>query len=147
MSDREARRVLLRAIAYESADPEIRPADRLRAIELLAALGDEDPAEPWREELAELTVGELDLTLDSLLGREIVRSAIAGEGRWPELEAALRDAIEERARELSDRDAIDVEIERRSAALAERLYVDRGVREAERAANERRQDGSAGFAP
>jgi hypothetical protein len=111
-------RALLEAVAF-GRDPDLKPADRLRALEMLRELGPEpDLEDAFRAELARLDGRELDLQLDAYCGAEIVRSALAGEGRWPTMEAALRRAIEERARH-----------------LAERMYVDRGIAEAETAGN------------
>lgn len=68
-----------------------------------------------------------------MFGEDIVQMALAeDETRWPVMGRCIREAIERRARELADREAIEVEIERRARELAAELYVDRGIREAER---------------
>jgi hypothetical protein len=94
-------RALLREIAY-GADPTLTPRDRLKALELLRGLGPEEPAAlDVREELRHLSGRELDAQLDALCGHEIVGSALRGEGRWPCMERAIRQAVETRARALA----------------------------------------------
>ena len=111
-------RALLEAVAF-GRDPDLKPADRLRALEMLRELEPEpDLDDAFRAELARLDGRELDLQLDAYCGAAIVRSALAGEGRWPTMEAVLRRAIDDRARD-----------------LAERMYVDHGIAQAEAAGN------------
>jgi hypothetical protein len=124
------RRLLLESIAFGD-DPSIRPADRLHALEMLDDVANEEPGD-FRVELANLSGEQLDLELDAYLGGRVVASAVAGEHRFPIMEAALAAAIEDCAGELADVDRIEAEIERRAAELAERMYVEGGLGEIER---------------
>jgi hypothetical protein len=83
------RRALLESIAFGS-DADVRPADRLRALDVLREF-DEGPDfdHTIRRELAALTSREIDMQLDALCGEEMMRSVLAKEGRFPRMEQVL----------------------------------------------------------
>ena len=85
------RRAVLEAIAFGD-DPGIRPADRLRALELLAD-GERVEEVPFLREVMAIPADELD----ALLARDV----LGNEGRYPPLTAAVRAEVERRARELA----------------------------------------------
>ena len=59
------------------------------------------------------------------LSAEMVAAALSGEGRLPRMEAAILEAVEERARALANAERIEAEIERRAEELAEQKYRSR----------------------
>jgi hypothetical protein len=106
---------LLEAVAF-GRDPDLKPADRLRALEMLSELDPEpDLDDAFRAEVARLDGPALDRELDALCGPGIVADALAGGDRYPMMARLIRDAVEARAHELADR-----------------MYVDRGLAEIER---------------
>jgi hypothetical protein len=131
---RDDRRALLESIAF-GADPSIKPGDRLRALELLDGLAVGDDEIDFHSDLANLSGEQLDRELDAALGPAAVADALGEGTRFPVMAGLIRAAVEDRARELADRDAIDHEIEERARALAGTIYVEQGLEEAERAAN------------
>lgn len=113
---------MLEGIAYTAADTA--PGDRLRALELLDRL--EPPPPPstgFRAYVQALDDQALDREIDGLIGPEIVAQALDGDdSRHPVMAAAVRRAVEERARELADVERIEAEIERRAQERAQALY-------------------------
>jgi len=118
------RNAVLEGIAY-GADSS--PGDRLRAIEMLGRL---EPAPPpdtdFRAHVAALDDQALARELDAFAGAEIVADALRGDdSHHPVMAAAVRQAVEERARELADTKRIEQEIERRAEERARQLYASR----------------------
>jgi hypothetical protein len=89
----EDRRAVLEAIAFGS-DREVKPVDRLRALELLRELDGEPEPELRDHDLSGMSGEVLDAHLDALCGSEIVRDALAGGGRWPIMAAAIYTEID-----------------------------------------------------
>jgi hypothetical protein len=120
-------RAVLEALAYGD-DERITPSDRLKAITELRTLEPPPTITGFEQEIREWDDATVDRELDDLCAEEIVEAVRAEDGRWPRLAALLRAMVEERARELADRDAIEREIEdkvrERSRWLLEReLHV------------------------
>jgi hypothetical protein len=89
------RRAVLEAIVH-ARDPRVTPGDRLRAIEMLQELGDEDVAAEtvYRHDLASLDGPDLDAFVDSLLVHEYL---VAGLRRFPELAGVLEREVERKS--------------------------------------------------
>jgi hypothetical protein len=103
-------RSVLEGIAF-GRDERITPADRLRAVEQLQQLDPTPPLDAYEQEIRSWDEETLDREMDDLCAEEIVEAVREDNGRWPRLAALLRSMIEERARDLADRDAIEREIE------------------------------------
>jgi hypothetical protein len=103
-------RSVLEGIAYGD-DPAISPSDRLRAAERLLELDPTPTVDEFEREIASWDEAKLDTELDALCAESIMAALREDNGRWPRLAAHLRQTVEERARELADRDAIEREIE------------------------------------
>ena len=117
-----AARTALEAIAFGD-DAELRPGDRLRALELLEEAGDLESVPAFMAEVLDVPAEELDAELDMLLSRLIADEALAI--RFPRLAASIAQAVEERARQLADAKRIDAKVERRSRELARETYESR----------------------
>ena len=120
------RRAALEAIAYGD-DPDLRPSDRLRALDALRELGDQGPDldAHLQAELSQLSGAELDRELDLYAGRRIAEAALAGDtDRWPTMVALIREAIDKRAADLARPEEVRAEIERRAHALAEEIALE-----------------------
>jgi hypothetical protein len=103
-------RSVLEGIAF-GRDERITPADRLRAVEQLQQLNPTPPLDAYEQEISSWDEETLDREMDDLCAEEIAEAVREDNGRWPRLAALLRETVEERARELADRDAIEREIE------------------------------------
>ena len=121
----DKRRIALEAIAYGDNTP---PEARLRAIDALRALDDEPERRDFWTELEAMDDAELDRLYDGLASDTEIEAIAAGTStRWPLLAERFRQAVETRARQLSNRDEIEREIEQRASELAYRRYVARGI--------------------
>jgi hypothetical protein len=117
-------RAVLEAIAFGD-DPEVRPSDRLRALDLLAEQRDEDLSleDLIRRDVARLSDEDLDAWLDALLVAEFSSGVPAG--RFPELAGLLEREVERRAAEIADPKRIETEIAERAETRARELYESR----------------------
>jgi hypothetical protein len=117
------RRAALEAIAYGD-DSEVRPGDRLRALELLEGVPGEQ--RPIAEYVQEVTGEALDNELDPLLAGT-VEAALTNpdDTRYPALVAAFRRAVERHAAAQVDVGRIEAEVERRAQEKAEAMYRSR----------------------
>jgi hypothetical protein len=78
----------------ESSDPSVRPADRLKAIELLRGVADVQEC-PMCSEVASLSDSELDRHVDAY-NAGLAYEALANPERLPQTAAALKQEIERR---------------------------------------------------
>jgi hypothetical protein len=89
------RRAVLEAIAYGD-DPELRPADRLRALELLREYRDDEDLDTiFRREIAEMNEDTLLAHLDSLLAFEFATEGFQTE-KFPELASSTQSTEKSR---------------------------------------------------
>jgi hypothetical protein len=124
------RRAVLEAIAYGD-DPDLRPSDRLRALELLRDYrDDEDVASLLAREVAGLGEDVAQATLDAMVAAELAPGVDSQ--RWPEVAAVVDYEVRRRVRELADVGRIEAEIEQRAKERARRMYVTEGIRDVER---------------
>lgn len=105
------RRAVLEGIAFGD-DPKLNPADRLRALELLAQMADTRRSGVY--DLSHLSGEELDRELADLL--EPLKT--------PTLRRMLAKAVQERMRHL------DAEVERRASEIAFERYAKGPIRQA-----------------
>jgi len=118
------RRAALEAIAYGD-DSDVRPGDRLRALELLESVPGEQ--RPIAEYVQGVSGEALDPELDALLAGT-VEAALADPDRdtgYPHLVAAFRRAVERHTAALADVGRIEAEVERRAQERAEHMYRSR----------------------
>ena len=115
----------LEGIAY-GTDSAISHGDRLRAAGLLLELAPTNTPDAIFEHVLSLDDHAVNTELDDLIAAEVAAAVAANDGTWPNLTAALRPIIEERARELSDRASIEQEIEKEAATKA-RWLLEREV--------------------
>lgn len=118
-------RAVLEGIAY-SDDPRVQPGDRLRAAERLLELAPTNASDAILEHVLSLDDHAVNAELDDLIAAEVAAAITANDGTWPTLAAALRPVVEERARQLSNRDDIEREIEQKATARA-RCLLEREV--------------------
>jgi len=118
-------RAVLEALAFGD-DPRIAPGDRLRAAGLLLELAPTNTPDAIFEHVLSLDDHAVNTELDDLIAAEVAAAVAANDGTWPNLTAALRPIIEERARELSDRASIEQGIEKKAATKA-RWLLEREV--------------------
>lgn len=147
MASADDRRALLESIAFGD-DPELRPADRLRALDLLGAFepdGGPRGHAGLRAQFAAMSDTEIDALHDEMLAADLEQGPVAA--RMPltaeVLERWVAERAEVRARELADADRLEREVERRAHELAERLYVQRGLGQLEAALAPPPPDGDA----
>ena len=124
-------RAVLEAIAFGN-DPDLRPADRLRALELLRQIDSSDaPALEFARSLLALDDDALDEEIDASTTAllTLVFSDEEQAARYPRSAAFLKEvrerAIREEVERRSDLRAIEAEIERRAEERAHELYAAR----------------------
>jgi hypothetical protein len=125
-------RSVLSAIAYGD-DPNVLPADRVRAIDSLRELDRQD--DPLDREFYRVLQGIPDDGLDAFCdgfldadADEVERIVDGTSTRHPNLSRAVRAELQRQVDALADREARRAEIEARAQRLAERMYATRSFR-------------------
>lgn len=123
------RKQALELLAY---GPDVAPAERLRALELLREIEPvELPSEADRALRLALEIedeGMLDRELDGVIASELVEAVESGGGNYPVTTEGLRALAKRWADEIADAGRIEQEIQRRAEERAAELYTDAGWR-------------------